>query len=102
MKHYLFIIIFLLSLSSYAQTHSCCMKPAGMAVFASNKDFIAAHEDPLPFTYTEGKGSMISFATPDGKQGSAYMISPAAKTNQVLFVFHEWWGLNDYIKREAE
>ena len=24
------------------------------------------------------------------------------KTNKYLLLFHEWWGLNDYVKREAE
>jgi len=102
MKTYLVLIILLLSLSGYAQQPSCCVKPTGMALLASNKNFIAAHEDPLPFVLEEQKGKMISFPVAGGKQGSAYAVLPAAKTEKVLFVFHEWWGLNDYIKREAE
>src|SRR2546427_12893745 len=104
MKNHLVPIILMLSIAAntVAQTPSCCMKPAGMAVFASNASFIAAHENPLPFTYSEGKGQMITFQTPDGKTGSAYYIPSATKSDKVLFVFHEWWGLNDYIKRESE
>lgn len=29
-------------------------------------------------------------------------VKAAKKTPYYLFVVHEWWGLNDYIKQEAE
>jgi len=45
---------------------------------------------------------MISFATPDGEQGSAYAIMNDAATDDYLFIIHEWWGLNKNIKKEAE
>jgi carboxymethylenebutenolidase len=30
------------------------------------------------------------------------LIEAKTKTNNWIFVFQEWWGLNDHIKREAE
>lgn len=73
----------------------------GMAKFASDPSFQQAHEDPENLSF-KGKGEMISFSTPDGKQGSAYLLKPKTETNKVLFVIQEWWGLNDHIKQEAE
>jgi len=29
-------------------------------------------------------------------------VKAAGPTKKYLFVIHEWWGLNDYIKQEAE
>jgi carboxymethylenebutenolidase len=29
-------------------------------------------------------------------------LQPKVKSNRWIFVFQEWWGLNDHIKREAE
>jgi carboxymethylenebutenolidase len=45
---------------------------------------------------------MTSFKTSDGGQGSAYAVVAAKPTKKYLFVVHEWWGLNDYIKQEAD
>ena len=30
------------------------------------------------------------------------MVKNEKQTNKYLFVIHEWWGLNDHIKKEAE
>lgn len=45
---------------------------------------------------------MITFDTPDGKTGQAFFLEAKDRSGQYLFVFHEWWGLNDHIKKEAE
>lgn len=45
---------------------------------------------------------MITFKTTDGKEASGYLLMAKKKTNNWVFVFQEWWGLNDHIKREAE
>ena len=89
---------------------SCCVKPAAdaseattqFAMLASNKSFRDKHASPLPFTLLNPAGKMVTFKTPDGKTGMAYELKAARKTDKYLFVFHEWWGLNDYIKQEAE
>ncbi|MEO5571229.1 MAG: dienelactone hydrolase family protein, partial [Bacteroidia bacterium] len=33
---------------------------------------------------------------------AAFEVKADKPTNNYLFVIHEWWGLNDYIKQEAE
>ena len=72
-----------------------------MAQFADDDKFKGAHETPMELKF-EGTGQMIEFDTPDGQKGSAYALMAAEPTNNYLFVIHEWWGLNDHIKAEAE
>ncbi len=69
---------------------------------AATSAFARLHQDPLPLIFEEATGKMISFATTDGKQGMAYAIKAKKKTNNYLLVIHEWYGLNDHIKKEAE
>ena len=72
------------------------------ALFASNKDFIMSHADPLPYIHASETGKMIAFKTADGKDANGYVLMAKKKTGNWIFVFQEWWGLNDHIKREAE
>ncbi|WP_223649092.1 dienelactone hydrolase family protein [Hymenobacter psoromatis] len=93
--------------SATAQTSmSCCVRPAtasateAFAMLATDKDFSGGHDAPLPYSY-EGDGQMITFKTSDGQAGHGFEIKSAKPSNKYLFVIHEWWGLNDYIKKEA-
>ena len=45
---------------------------------------------------------MIKFKTPDGQEANGYLIEARKKTNNWVFVFQEWWGLNDNIKGMSE
>lgn len=72
-----------------------------MAQFAGDSTFKEAHDEPEDFEF-QAKGQMIEYNTPDGKKASAYALMPEAETNKYLIVIHEWWGLNDHIKQEAE
>ncbi len=81
---------------------ACGNKKSGdMSQFAEDADFQAAHETPEALAF-EPQGEMIQFDTPDGQKGSAYALIPEDETNRYLFVIHEWWGLNDHIRQEAE
>lgn len=97
-----FILFFNISYSQNAM--NCCVGSATekFASLASNKSFVDVHDDPLPFTGEQADGHAISFKTPDGKEGYGWEIISPARSDNYLFVFHEWWGLNDYIKQEAE
>ena len=95
--------------ASAQQMASCCARPAAnlsasateaFAMLATNKDFSGGHDAPLPYVY-EGAGKEITFKTPDGSNGKGFEIKSAKSSNKYLFVIHEWWGLNDYIKKEA-
>ena len=84
---------------------NCCMPVAATEEYALNgadKSFKMMHPDPLPFVYTSEKGKDINYKTSDGTDAHAFEIKADKNTNYYLFVVHEWYGLNDYIKQEAE
>lgn len=72
------------------------------AFFTADKNFSMSHPNPEPYVHQSETGKMIRFKTPDGKEASGYVLMAKAKTNNWIFVFQEWWGLNDHIKRESE
>ncbi len=72
-----------------------------MAMLGNDAHFISLHEAPVPFHYV-GKGETITFPTPDGKNASGFFIKSSKPSDKWLFVYQEWWGLNDHIKKEAE
>ncbi|UKJ07342.1 dienelactone hydrolase family protein [Solitalea lacus] len=72
------------------------------AQFSSDKEFISSHIEPLKFSYTSKIGKDLMLPTADGKDAHVYELKAAKPTNNYIFVIHEWWGLNDYIKRESE
>jgi carboxymethylenebutenolidase len=47
--------------------------------------------------------SNVTFARPDGKPCSGYLVEPAGgRTAPGLVVIQEWWGVNDHIKSVAD
>jgi carboxymethylenebutenolidase len=101
----LIIILSFFMIRANAQSlNSCCSKSSTVAFAMLSKDesFKASHLSPLPFHYVSQKGKMIEFKTSDGKTAAAFEIKSDKPTTNYLFVIHEWWGLNDYIKQEAE
>jgi carboxymethylenebutenolidase len=89
-------LLFLLAVTSNAQ-HSCCSM---FAALADDPAFVSAHLPPLPFIYKPESGKMISIKSPDGKDASAFEVKGTG--GNYILMFHEWWGLNDYMKRQAE
>lgn len=69
---------------------------------ASTAAFASLHEKPVPFTLEDAAGKPVSFKAADGSTAMGYEIRSSKKTNKWVFVIQEWWGLNDYIKRESE
>jgi carboxymethylenebutenolidase len=124
MKTQLFIILFFIMAGiSYSQHKDCCEEkqlggkseceqktsdastttaPNVMASFSNDKEFRDAHPTPLAFTLMNGTGAMVTFKTSDGTDGMGYEVKASSPTNNWVFLFHEWYGLNDYIKKEAE
>ncbi|MCG8327537.1 MAG: dienelactone hydrolase family protein [Chitinophagales bacterium] len=60
--------------------------------------------EALEVSNTSISGEMIEFPTSDGTPAKAYLLMQPdnTPTNDYLFVFHGWKGLNDYAKQEAE
>jgi len=94
-------------LTGYAQKQTdptICHTPATekFALFASNKSFNMNHPNPVRYVHVStAGGKLIKFKT-SGAEANGYLLEAKKKTNNWIFVFQEWWGLNDNIKREAE
>lgn len=73
----------------------------GMAGFANDPSFQALHLSPLAIHY-QALGEMIKIKTADGMEANGYLRKAKKKSNKWLFVYQEWWGLNDHIKKEAD
>lgn len=104
MKKIIFALLLVSSETSVQSQTSCCSVTVSSqnAILAMNEKFASKHEVPTPFKLEIQKGELITFSTKDTLNGNAYYIKALKPTKKVLFVFHEWWGLNDYIKQEAE
>lgn len=76
----------------------CC---ASMKEFSKDPAFQAAHLAPLPLNFKPQQGKM---ATLDYGRGSSpvFVVPPAEGVDAGVVMVHEWWGLNDYIKQQAE
>lgn len=72
-----------------------------MRQFALDPEFQALHLSPEPLQYN-GVGANITFKTADGMDAKGYLVKAKKKSNKWLFVYQEWWGLNDYIRRESD
>ena len=106
MRQVLFSAAFLLTLTVFAQKDvTVCHTPSTekFAMFASSKEFNKEHPNPRIYVHVSQEGGkMIKFKTPDGMEANGYLIGAGKKTNNWIFVFQEWWGLNDNIKRQTE
>jgi carboxymethylenebutenolidase len=105
-KLILYPLSILLFLSANLAAQTCCqLETMGdYQLLGGSLDFIRAHAEPLPFTFVSKEGGeMISFPTKDstGKAGG-FLIKAKKKSNKWLLVYQEWWGLNDYVKKQAE
>ncbi len=82
-----------------------CCAPTATEKFTLNtfdKAFLLSHANPLPFKYRSDHGHDINFKTADGTDGHGWEVKARQQTDYYMLVFHEWWGLNDYIKQESE
>ena len=109
MKRLLFLLPFLGSffptlLWAQHQNSSCCKISATeeFALLTSNTNFTMSHATPLPYKHLSETGKDITYNTADGKTAHAYELLAKEPSKDYIFVIHEWWGLNDYIKRESE
>lgn len=102
----LLTILFVLGLlycRAYAQAPACCADATRtFAAFAADKRFNSQHEAPRPYRHISDIGKDITFPVEGGQDAHAYELRSGKASTLWLFVFHEWWGLNDHIKKEAE
>ncbi len=101
MKNFIILIIIAMNqLTTTAQQKMSCHPVDEFATFSSDAAFKAGHSEPNAFKYS-GKGELITFNAADGKPAKGFLIKADQPSDNYLFVFHEWWGLNDHIKQQA-
>lgn len=118
MKYFFLLLLACTSLSVFAQRKktapllkpalSCCVSDddskdnISMKQFTKDKQFFDAHDVPAPYVFAENDGDQITFPTPDGKTSTAQLWASAQPSQNYLVVIHEYWGLNDYIKKMSQ
>ena len=105
MKKILTLAVTAVALQAFAQTEVICHTASTekFALFASNKSFNAEHQLPRDYTHvTQADGKMITIKTANGPDANGYLLKSKEASDNWIFVFQEWWGLNDNIKRHAE
>jgi len=99
------LVLAFITMKVFAQTDPAICHTSStdkFAMFASNKKFNSMHLEPLAYTHVSASGGKMIKIKTDGAEANAYLLEAKTKTNNWIFVFQEWWGLNDNIKREAE
>jgi len=94
---------------AFSQSKMACCHKADVptatkrfAMLASNNKFVMAHANPKRINFQSSIGKVINYKTADGLTANAYELKAKKPTTNYLLVIHEWYGLNDFIKREAE
>ncbi|WP_428330453.1 dienelactone hydrolase family protein [Mucilaginibacter sp.] len=94
------------SFSAFSQSKmACCARPSAtqqFAMLASSQKFVLSHKTPLKYHFQSSIGKAITYKTTDGKEAAAYEFKAKTPTNNYILVIHEWWGLNDFVKKESE
>ncbi len=85
--------------SNIAQCHSTTQEFVNLA---EDPAFGEIHLDPYELTLQDAKGKMITYDVTDGKKANAYFIPSKKKSKEYLFVIHEWYGLNDFVKSQSD
>ena len=107
MKKIFLLALFIFSgVLAFSQSKTvCCSKASAtqqFAMLASDRAFIRSHKNPLKFHFQSSIGKAINYKTPDGKEADAYELKAKTPTNNYILVIHEFWGLNDFVKKESE
>ena len=101
-----FTLLTLFSLSEGWAQSSCCDVSAGDALsfadFANDEKFKANHLPPVPLDFTPKIGKMVSIKVEGGKEAAIFEVKSGKANGALILMFHEWWGLNEYILHEAE
>lgn len=71
-------------------------------MLASDKKFVMAHANPRPYHFQSSIGKAITYTLADGTTANGFEFKAKKPTKNWLFVIHEWWGLNDFVKHESE
>jgi hypothetical protein len=64
---------------------------------------VPAHQKhPVDPKHPVPRGKPVELTLPGGKTSTAYVARPKGAPRGGLLMIHEWWGLNDAVKAEAD
>jgi carboxymethylenebutenolidase len=79
---------------------------AAIAADCQQHDAHAGHSaDAKSSTAYAAKGSKVAFASSAAGEASGYLSLPQSKSSAkkpAIIVIHEWWGLDDWIREQAD
>ena len=96
------MLLLVATLCLAGQSSATCCAPDAMAQFAKDPSFLAIHGVPAAFHFLATTGKTVQFKVSGGPNGSGFYVPPTGKSHAAVVLVHEYWGLNDYIRREAE
>ena len=91
--------LFLALVVSQSGRQICCDP---MAAFVKDPAFVAVHQSPQALRFAPKEGGNVRFRASDGRLAGGFFVPTQRSNGPVILMVHEWWGLNDYIRREAE
>ena len=95
-------VLSMLALFSSSAQETCCSATTAFAQLGTSTTFQGAHQLPQQPASAIQKGSYVEFQTPDNRKGRGYLVKAASPSAKYIFVFHEWWGLNQNMVNETE
>ncbi len=98
----LICVLLTVNAGSKKEKANCCSATEEFAAFGKSMAFVSLHEAPEPFEFVPAGGEMKTIKTSDNINANIYEVRSPQASDNYIFLFHEWWGLNDYIRQEAE
>ena len=68
---------------------------------SEEEGFAEAHDEPIQIDY-QSKGEMEQISIQNADPTQIYSLKRDENINNYLILVHEWWGLNDFVKRAAD
>lgn len=101
MKSFFTLLVLVLTLQMTFAQKSCCSATVAFNDISEDKGFQSKHELKT-YSGPALNGKMIHIPVNGEKSAMVYALKTDKKSDKYLFVIHEWWGLNDHIKEEAD
>lgn len=95
MKAWILALTMVVPLAARAQAHVHGGSDVDSAVPSHQAHPVDAHAE-------KPTGTMVELSPAAGPKAKAYLAQPQGAPSGAVLVVHEWWGLNDHIKHEAD
>ncbi|MEC9375538.1 MAG: dienelactone hydrolase family protein [Pseudomonadota bacterium] len=115
LKKFIFPVSFTLVVIFMAALSSCVIPPFSTTINAEEQELAATMKEhgndlPIPSPLTKYKPAQpvvsesVVYTTTEGQEVQGWLARPEGTTDALpgLIVIHEWWGLNDNVRRAAE